>query len=335
MLRIPPILPPDQSEIMALDATTVPMAEDGVSSLTFGVAELSLNEEERHQRGVIVSSLNKSKTVIGEHQREFYQGAIQESIAAAEIEADIAENPFKEPPRKFKCQNCEKEALIQQRCVRCKKVTYCNRECQTAHWAVHKTSCTRVELIGQTAEQQATSGADVPESRRPKNVDFNPVKKSESKEDELTRGDTGDYHMSLVISLVQKKKFLVDNVKEKNPVLIFVHKNASFFGSMKRIPNFVGALGFDILEVNKKESPERQKINSSTMAFVVELKQLKRHFPHLPMVQDFINTTSNIPGCWFFIDFGEDPKKTTFEAGAMERIVFEKRMTSAPTQEAK
>ena len=33
-------------------------------------------------------------------------------------------------------------------CSGCKKVCYCNRDCQKAHWKIHRQSCTYKELTG-------------------------------------------------------------------------------------------------------------------------------------------------------------------------------------------
>ena len=44
-----------------------------------------------------------------------------------------------------KCAKCSKSALdlgrILLKCGRCKKVYYCNKECQKAHWKIHKPVC--------------------------------------------------------------------------------------------------------------------------------------------------------------------------------------------------
>eukprot|EP01091_Cochliopodium_minus_P009589 TRINITY_DN2388_c0_g1_i1.p1 TRINITY_DN2388_c0_g1~~TRINITY_DN2388_c0_g1_i1.p1 ORF type:complete len:156 (-),score=48.19 TRINITY_DN2388_c0_g1_i1:62-529(-) len=39
-----------------------------------------------------------------------------------------------------KCANCKSVKNLKG-CSRCKKVKYCNRECQVAHWKVHKIDC--------------------------------------------------------------------------------------------------------------------------------------------------------------------------------------------------
>ena len=41
-----------------------------------------------------------------------------------------------------KCAQCNRPG--DQRCGKCKKVHYCSKECQKAHWATHKQTCTRV-----------------------------------------------------------------------------------------------------------------------------------------------------------------------------------------------
>ena len=41
-----------------------------------------------------------------------------------------------------KCAQCSN--LGDQRCGKCKQVHYCSKECQKAHWATHKQTCTRV-----------------------------------------------------------------------------------------------------------------------------------------------------------------------------------------------
>ena len=41
-----------------------------------------------------------------------------------------------------KCAQCSN--LGDLRCGKCKQVHYCSKECQKAHWATHKQTCTRV-----------------------------------------------------------------------------------------------------------------------------------------------------------------------------------------------
>ena len=43
------------------------------------------------------------------------------------------------------CGNCGKELDTIKRCSRCKKTKYCSKECQRAHWKVHKQKCQPVE----------------------------------------------------------------------------------------------------------------------------------------------------------------------------------------------
>ena len=47
---------------------------------------------------------------------------------------------------KTKCSYCNATGIEPSRCVRCKMVTYCGKECQKAHWKVHKTVC-NVEAV--------------------------------------------------------------------------------------------------------------------------------------------------------------------------------------------
>lgn len=40
----------------------------------------------------------------------------------------------------FTCAYCDKPCM-QRKCARCKKVCYCNAECQKKHWSIHKLNC--------------------------------------------------------------------------------------------------------------------------------------------------------------------------------------------------
>ncbi|KAJ7796861.1 hypothetical protein B0H14DRAFT_2913238, partial [Mycena olivaceomarginata] len=42
------------------------------------------------------------------------------------------------------------------KCSRCKMMTYCNRECQAAHWPVHKIHCKPIQLSPQKLELHFT-----------------------------------------------------------------------------------------------------------------------------------------------------------------------------------
>ncbi|KAK4116597.1 hypothetical protein N656DRAFT_701743 [Canariomyces notabilis] len=41
----------------------------------------------------------------------------------------------------------ESESPSLQRCSRCRTISYCSRDCQVAHWSVHKPACTRPNYI--------------------------------------------------------------------------------------------------------------------------------------------------------------------------------------------
>ncbi|KAJ7642463.1 hypothetical protein DFH06DRAFT_1214794 [Mycena polygramma] len=55
------------------------------------------------------------------------------------------------------CGYCSK-ATGAQKCSRCKMMTYCNRECQVAHWPTHKIHCKSVELSPQKLQLIFTVG---------------------------------------------------------------------------------------------------------------------------------------------------------------------------------
>ncbi|KAJ6583620.1 hypothetical protein DFH09DRAFT_1144756 [Mycena vulgaris] len=57
------------------------------------------------------------------------------------------------------CGNCLK-ASGSQKCGRCKMMTYCNRECQAAHWPTHKPHCKPIELSPQKLHLHFNVGRD-------------------------------------------------------------------------------------------------------------------------------------------------------------------------------
>eukprot|EP01041_Mallomonas_annulata_P000541 gene541-1034_t len=42
------------------------------------------------------------------------------------------------------CGHCEKSVVKLSQCGRCKQISYCGRECQVAHWKIHKKDCTKI-----------------------------------------------------------------------------------------------------------------------------------------------------------------------------------------------
>ena len=63
--------------------------------------------------------------------------AAQEAVATEQA-ASTAEDRWQ---GRLICDGCGERALGLRRCARCKQTQYCSRECQVAHWQVHKRDC--------------------------------------------------------------------------------------------------------------------------------------------------------------------------------------------------
>ena len=61
------------------------------------------------------------------------------------MSASGAMEPESAPPPKpaNTCGGCGASEGSLKRCGRCLTVTYCSKECQTEHWAVHKATCSK------------------------------------------------------------------------------------------------------------------------------------------------------------------------------------------------
>lgn len=44
-------------------------------------------------------------------------------------------------PKCYTCVSCGLEWMSMKKCQRCRKATYCSKECQAKHWEVHKDEC--------------------------------------------------------------------------------------------------------------------------------------------------------------------------------------------------
>jgi ankyrin repeat protein len=71
------------------------------------------------------------------------QGASLDDIADATTMADKLKAALRLPAKKRRrCAQCDKTTSKKlQKCSACRKVYYCNRECQVAHWLQHKPVC--------------------------------------------------------------------------------------------------------------------------------------------------------------------------------------------------
>ena len=70
--------------------------------------------------------------------------AVQIVLAPAESGA-----PSVNPPDGPRCSACNKELPAQHKRCPCHAVAYCNKECQTKHWRVHKVMCAKHGSISQ------------------------------------------------------------------------------------------------------------------------------------------------------------------------------------------
>lgn len=92
---------------------------------------------------------NKKKTENSSTHNGF-AGPIDGSIEGEASQADKSRKTAREKFRQ--CDNCNNSITASIRlCSGCKKVCYCNRDCQKAHWKDHKKTCSYVvkkELTG-------------------------------------------------------------------------------------------------------------------------------------------------------------------------------------------
>jgi hypothetical protein len=297
MLRIPAITSESDIAPNFNIVPSVPMAEDEVTSLTSALGKTSLGANGFSLTGMAAAA----KTSYAPDRSRLQEVLDEEAATIQKAEDDKNQ-------RKLVCQNCKAEALLQKRCIRCKKVTYCNRECQISHWPDHKKTCIAVELIGQTKEaskeEEVVERAQIPKTK------------------------TSAFQTSHIASLVSTKTYIKNCVGEKNPVFIFADKNSGLYAGMRRIPNFIKDTGTDIYNVDENASAEVKASHKSKVSFVVPLAELARKFPQLPICEDFAKIRKGIPRCWFFIDFGSDGDET-FQAGPMERVSFVKKEPSS------
>jgi hypothetical protein len=75
------------------------------------------------------------------------QGFSLDDVADQTTIADELKAALRLPAEKRRrCAHCEKTTFAKlQKCSACRKVYYCNRECQVAHWKRHKPACKPVE----------------------------------------------------------------------------------------------------------------------------------------------------------------------------------------------
>ncbi|KAJ3033304.1 hypothetical protein HDV00_006521 [Rhizophlyctis rosea] len=69
------------------------------------------------------------------------------STPAPSTPAPSPSTPAATPVPENACAKCGSTPSTLQRCGRCKQVKYCGRECQAAHWKVHKRSCRTFAIL--------------------------------------------------------------------------------------------------------------------------------------------------------------------------------------------
>ena len=79
--------------------------------------------------------------VIQKYLLESYEAI--KKMSERQITQEEAKKLIAKATRKVgKCAQCNRAG--DHRCGKCKQVHYCSKECQKAHWATHKQTCTRV-----------------------------------------------------------------------------------------------------------------------------------------------------------------------------------------------
>jgi len=126
----------------------------------FGRSEGGI-EGEGNPVGSIIASALLQWQAEKHDKKEPYKWAAK-SEAGREVLSSFA--PSK--PVVKSCATCGKDAtrVLVKDCVRCKRVSYCGKECQKLHWKQHKRECVPAETpsetqTGEAAEQTQQAGA--------------------------------------------------------------------------------------------------------------------------------------------------------------------------------
>ncbi|KAK2712980.1 hypothetical protein QYM36_011618 [Artemia franciscana] len=58
------------------------------------------------------------------------------------------------------CATCGEMSKTHKKCVKCKAVQYCSKQCQKLHWFVHKKECEILRKTGRTTEKELADGVN-------------------------------------------------------------------------------------------------------------------------------------------------------------------------------
>ena len=134
---------PDRHDDMSLQALEDEFLQFKLDYLEHGIKEGLWTEEKKREilSQPPTSEQQREAEIMDKYFAEVF--LTYKLVQKGVITTEQSERRLAKAKRKFGiCAQCSNLGTL--RCAKCKQAHYCSKECQKAHWATHKKTCTRV-----------------------------------------------------------------------------------------------------------------------------------------------------------------------------------------------